>query len=84
MIYSVSIMIKPSILSGQTEFTDEMLDITIIVLIDFVPVLIVAIAHFTSYSSVGRLLKIVKTLRLQEMTMDVDDNDYDDVEGPVV
>ena len=76
-------MIKPSILSGQTEFTDEMLDITIIVLIDFVPVLIVAIAHFTSYSSVGRLLKIVKTLRLQEMTMDVDDNDYDDVEGPV-
>ena len=42
----------------------------IMMLLDFVPILIVAIAHFTSYSSVGRLLKVVRTLKLQEMTVD--------------
>ena len=53
-------------------------------LIDFVPILVVAIAHFMSYSSVGRLLKIVKTLKLQEMTSDNDDSDSIGREGPAI
>ena len=82
LVYSLTINIFPELLSRQTQFVDNIIDMSILMLVDFVPILIVAIAHFTSYSSVGRLLKIVKTLKMQEMTMDVEDTDS--IEGPVM
>ena len=70
LVYSILILIYPEMLSKQRQFIDDILDMSIMMLLDFVPILIVAIAHFTSYSSVGRLLKVVRTLKLQEMTVD--------------
>ena len=70
LFYAIAIVIYPEMLSKQRQFVDDILDMSIMMVLDLVPILIVAIAHFTSYSSVGRLLKIVRTLKLQEMTMD--------------
>ena len=64
LVYSILILIYPEMLSKQRQFIDDILDMSIMMLLDFVPILIVAIAHFTSYSSVGRLLKVVRTLKL--------------------
>ena len=53
----------PKILSGRKRFTDEIIDIAMLNIFVCIPILVVLSAHFMSYSSVSRLLKIVMALK---------------------
>ena len=58
-----AVMMVPVIRVTKSRFLDEIIDIAILMVFDYLPILIVLTAHFMSYSSVGRLLKIVMTLK---------------------
>ena len=58
-LYEALIVIDPLILSTRTRFVDEIIDNAIMIVFVYVPISVVLCAHFLSYSSVSRLLKIV-------------------------
>jgi len=62
--YELFIIVVPNLtLTHRKRFVDEIIDIVMLDLFVCAPIFVVLSAHFMSYSSVSRLLKIVMALR---------------------
>ena len=60
-LYDLVFAFYPNLMSNMSRFVVELNNMIIATILDYVPILIVLYAHFKSYSSVSRLLKIVMT-----------------------
>ena len=61
--YNLLMVIFPRFLDKRTRFEDELLDIICFNVFDLIPIMVIMIAHFKSYSSINKILRLVMNQR---------------------
>ena len=74
--YNSIMVLAPNLISTRTRFIDEILDIACFIGFDLIPIAVIMCAHFKSYSSINRIVRLALNQR-KELNGFLDDQSTD-------